>query len=58
MVAKAVDQIADDNPYVSMQPYQEVSAIDSVNFKPGSYGLDIRPKVYDNVTKSWTLIDR
>ena len=49
--------IAEDNPYLKMEPYQEISAIDAVNFRPNSYGLDVRPKVFDNATKSWTLID-
>ena len=40
-VAKAVSQIAEDNPYLSVQA-GEIDAISAMNFKPGSYGLDIR----------------
>ena len=57
LVSLAVTPIAEDNPYIDIKPYQEVSAIDSINFKPGSYGLDIRPKIFDNATKSWILVD-
>ena len=35
----------------------EISAIDAVNHRQGSYGLDIRPKVFDNKTKSYVLLD-
>ena len=57
LVSSAVEPIADDNPYLDIKPYQEVSAIDSINFKPGSYGLDIRPKIFDNATRAWILLD-
>ena len=36
---------------------QIVAAIDAVNFKGKIDGLDIRPKIFDNVTKSWVLLD-
>ena len=50
-VKSALDAIAQDNPYQMVEPYQEVSAIDAVNFKAGSFGLDVRPKVFDSVSQ-------
>ena len=35
----------------------EIAAIDAIRYKPGSYGLDIRPKVFDSISKQWTLLD-
>ena len=35
----------------------EISAIDAVGHKQGSYGLDVRPKLFDNKEKAWTLLD-
>ena len=55
-VEKAADQIAEDNPYLNVVA-GEIAAIDAVRFNPGSYGLDIRPKVFDNKSKTWTLLD-
>ena len=57
MVQEALEPIAEDNPYQMLYPNEEISAISAVNFKPGSFGLDVRPKVYDNLTKTWTLLD-
>ena len=55
-VAAAVKKIANDNPYLSVLP-GEISAIEALKFKPGSYGLDIRPKVFDSKSKTWILLD-
>ena len=55
-VAKAVEQIAEDNPYYNVE-VGEIAAISALNHKPGSYGLDIRPKVYDSKEKAWVLLD-
>ena len=56
LVSQAISQIAEDNPYLTVEP-GEIAAISSLNHKPGSYGLDIRPKVYDGQSKTWTLLD-
>ena len=40
-----------------IKPGSIVSSIEAVNHNPGEYGVDIRPKVYDNVTKSYVLLD-
>ena len=55
-VKEAVDNVAEDNPYMSVKE-GEIAAIDAIRHKPGSYGLDIRPKVFDNISKQWTLLD-
>ena len=55
-VACAATSIAEDNPYLSVLP-GEISALDAIKFKPGSYGMDIRPKIYDAISKSWVLLD-
>ena len=55
-VSQAVNKIAEDNPFLSVEA-GEIAAISALNHKPGAYGLDIRPKVYDNKTKSWILLD-
>ena len=55
-VREALSQVAGDNPYLKVSE-GEVSAIEAIRHNPGSYGLDIRPKVYDNKSKSWTLLD-
>ena len=34
-----------------------VSAIEAIHYRPGTHNLDIRPKIYDKLTKTWTLID-
>ena len=52
----AVDPIASDNPYSTLGVGQ-ISSIDAMNHRDGSYGLDSRPKVFDNATKTWTLLD-
>ena len=56
-VAKAVSPIAADNPFENWVAGQEISAVEAINFRPGSFGLDVRPKVYDNISKTWTLWD-
>ena len=56
LVSEAANAIAEDNPYENVVP-GEISAIEAMKFKSGSYGLDIRPKVFDNKTKSWVLLD-
>ena len=40
-----------------IQPGSVISAIEAMSHNPGAFGVDIRPKVYDNVTKSWVLLD-
>ena len=55
-VSQAVQNIAEDNPFLSVEA-GEISAIDAIKHVPGSYGLDIRPKVFDNITQSWILLD-
>ena len=55
-VKEAIDNIAEDNPYMSVKE-GEIAAIDAIRYKPGSYGLDIRPKVFDSISKQWTLLD-
>ena len=56
LVSSAVEPIADDNPYLDIKPYQEVSAIDSINFKPGSYGLDILSRIRVDFARSGHLL--
>ena len=36
---------------------EEVSAIEALNHLPNIFGLDTRPKVFDNVSKQWVLLD-
>ena len=55
-VAKAIDAIASDNPYLQVQE-GEIDAIHALNHKPGSYGLDVRPKLFDSKEKAWILLD-
>ena len=55
-VFSALEPIASDNPYLSVE-LGEISALESVRFQQGSYGMDTRPKVFDNSTQAWTLID-
>ena len=55
--AKAIAQIAEDNPYLKVEA-GEIASLSAVDHKPGAYGLDIRPKVFDNKTKTWILLDR
>ena len=55
-VFAAIEPIASDNPYQSVD-LGEISALESVRFQQGSYGMDTRPKVFDNATQAWTLID-
>ena len=56
-VTEAVDKIAEDNPYLSYKPGDEVSALEFINWINGAYGQDIRPKLFDNITKSYVLFD-
>ena len=55
-VSQAIESIAEDNPFCSVEA-GEISAIDAINHKQGSYGLDTRPKLFDNKAKTWTLLD-
>ena len=55
-VSENVSLIAEDNPYLNVKE-GEVSAIEAIGHKSGSYGLDIRPKIFDGISKSWTLLD-
>ena len=58
LVKKSIDAIAEDNPYLpDLEVGQEVLAADAVAWVKGSRGLDCRPKVFDNVSKSWKLCD-
>ena len=53
-----LDGIAEDNPYSSIiQIGDEISALEYVNWIKGSFGQDCRPKLYDNITKSYMLWD-
>ena len=56
LVAKAVAPIASDNPFLQVD-CGEVSAIEALNHNDGAYGLDVRPRFFDNVSKTWTLLD-
>ena len=51
-----MEQIAEDNPYLPF-PDAEISAIEAINYRQGSYGLDTRPKVFDKLSNNWTLLD-
>ena len=51
LVSEAIETVAEDNPYLNVSE-GEISAIDAIKFRPGSYGLDVRPKLFDNKTKS------
>ena len=55
-ISDAISQVAEDNPFLTVTE-GEIAAIDAIKFRPGSYGLDIRPKVFDNKSKTWTLLD-
>ena len=58
LVKESIDAIAEDNPYLpDLEVGQEVLAADAVAWVKGSRGLDCRPKVFDNVSKSWKLCD-
>ena len=52
-----------DNGYAKgpdIAPYHvgdRISAIDAINHRSGEFGVDTRPKIYDNVTKQWVLLD-
>ena len=58
-IADSIAQIASINPYLSgIGPGEEVPAISAVAWVKGSYGgLDCRPKLFDNATKSYKLMD-
>ena len=51
--------IAEINPYVQhKQPGEEISALEAINWIKGWFGqVDFRPKLFDNVTKTYTLCD-
>ena len=34
-----------------------VSAIEAINHIPGKFNVDIRPKIFDSLTKTWSLLD-
>ena len=55
-VFKALEPVAEDDPYQTLS-LGEMSAVESVNHKQGSFGMDTRPKVFDSATQSWVLID-
>ena len=38
-------------------PEGEISASEAVDWPDGFLGVDLRPKLFDNVTKSWRLLD-
>ena len=56
-VADSLDLIATDNPYLSYNSGDEISALEFVNWINGAYGQDCRPKIWDNITKSYILFD-
>ena len=58
-ISQISNQIADINPYVKHKlPGEEIAAIDAVNWVNGQFGqVDFRPKLYDNITKSYILCD-
>ena len=56
LVTQAINAIAEDNPFCNVEE-GEIAAISAVGIKPGAYGMDIRPKVFDNKQKVWTLLD-
>ena len=50
--------VAGDNPYLpSVSAGEEISALDAVAWVQGSRGLDTRPKLFDNASKSWKMCD-
>ena len=58
-IKEAIENIVDINPYViHKKAGEEISAIEAINWIKGQYGqVDFRPKIYDNITKSYTLCD-
>ena len=57
-VQKAIEPIAADNPYLStINVGDEVPAVSAVAWVQGSRGLDCRPKLFDNESKTWKLCD-
>ena len=43
--------------YPEFKVGSEVSAIEALNHLPNIFGLDTRPKIFDNVSKQWVLLD-
>ena len=56
-ISEIMSQIAEDNPYRNILIGDEISASEFINWIKGSYGQDCRPKLYDNITKSYILWD-
>ena len=52
-------QVADINPYLKHKnPGEEISALEAINWIKGQFGqVDFRPKLFDNITKTYTLCD-
>ena len=56
-VKSAAENIAGINPYIPhKQPNEEIDAVEAVNWIKGQFGqVDFRPKLFDNVTKTYIL---
>ena len=52
---ESADFLATSMESKSVKPGESISAIEAIN---GQFpNVDIRPKVFDNITKSWVLLD-
>ena len=58
-VSDISDNVAELNPYVKFKkPGEEISAVEAINWTKNQFGqVDFRPKIYDSVTKTYTLCD-
>ena len=54
--AASVEKKVEKKP-VEYEVGEEVPALAAINYRQGAFGLDIRPKVFDKLTNSWTLLD-
>ena len=51
-------QIADLNPYLKFKkPGDEILAVEAVNWNFSQEQMDFRPKIYNNLSKSYILCD-
>ena len=51
-------RIAELNPYLpTKKPGDEISAVEALNWNDKQEQMDFRPKIYDNITKSYILCD-
>ena len=55
-IAAAVGPIAEYNP-LDPPPPEEIAATDAVDWPDGFRGVDCRLKLFDNVTRTWRLLD-